>query len=62
MIINKFLKFIGLKWVIRQQRDLSEGLQAINYRKSYLLIFGHLSKYEKVLLGRDYSGKWFLGV
>ena len=59
MIINKFLKFIGLKWVIRQQMDLSEEM---NYRKSYLLIFGYLSKHEKVLFGKDYSGKWFLGV
>ena len=50
MLINRFLKFFNLTWVIRNKVELSSDLNYLSHKKTYLLIFNYLLENEKILL------------
>jgi hypothetical protein len=60
MLINKYLKFINLTWVIRHRYTLSN--EGILHLKSYLLFYKHLIPgKEKVLFQINFDGKFHFG-
>jgi hypothetical protein len=55
--INKFLKFFGLTYVIRNKHDLSTNLEPLAGSKKYMLIFLYMTRFEKVLYETEYKIK-----